>query len=85
MSDTPRTDESIVTVYKYGHGEKFEDKWIPPAVARQLERELATVTAERDRLREALQDILIEADYPDCDVYSVRSLARAALGVLDSR
>jgi len=50
MSDTPRTD-----VYRSIAVPKAEDNWA--AFARILERELATVTAERDQYRAALERI----------------------------
>lgn len=45
MNDTPRTDSA--ETFCYG---QIYPRWIPSHLARQLERELASVTAERDAL-----------------------------------
>ena len=52
MSDTPRTDAQ-----GYGDG---RHPYVPTDFARQLERELAQMTAQRDRLAEALESVLDE-------------------------
>jgi hypothetical protein len=56
-TDTPRTDEAAVDVWRKSNGERMatsSDK-VDADFARQLERELATVTAQRDRLAETLR------------------------------
>ena len=58
MSDTPRTDAAAG--YMDGSGcWKYRDDGgeVPADFARELERELATKTAEVERLREALQEL----------------------------
>ena len=47
MSDTPRTDAQ-----GYGDG---RHPYVPTEFARELERELAAVTEQRDRLAEAIR------------------------------
>ena len=48
MSDTPRTDKATCYITDV-FGTQFETT--NPAIARQLERELSAVTAERDELK----------------------------------
>lgn len=80
MSDTPRTDKEIV-------GESL----VFASFARKLERELAAVIEQRDRLAEALQSIaaLYESkemtatvDQRIGDAYDMRCMARAALAAV---
>ena len=56
-TDTPRTDEAAVDVWRKSNGERMatsSDK-VDADFARCLERELADVTAQRDRLAVALE------------------------------
>ena len=53
MSDTPRTDKATCYITDV-FGTQFETT--NPAVARQLERELAAVTAERDSMVARFRD-----------------------------
>jgi hypothetical protein len=58
-TDTPRTDEAAVDVWRKSNGERMatsSDK-VDANFARKLERELATVTAQRDKLVAVLQRI----------------------------
>ena len=51
MSDTPRTDAcEYVAIRRHAHYDRF-------AIARELERELAAVEAQRDRVAEVLERI----------------------------
>jgi len=51
MSETPRTDAcEYVAMRRHAHYDRF-------AIARELERELAAVEAQRDRLAEVLERI----------------------------
>jgi hypothetical protein len=52
MSDTPRTDYYTKRLRSF-----CDDEYVPIEFARQLERELAAVTKERDRLAEALREL----------------------------
>lgn len=77
MSNTPLTDH-----YTKRLRNLCDDEFVPIEFARKLERELSAVTAERDKLAEALQEIA------DCDFVitlpdrmdAVRAIAREALG-----
>lgn len=59
MSDTPRTDNELheLSYYETRRGRKYEEHfpYIEPEFARTLERELAAVTAERDRMRPVVE------------------------------
>ena len=51
MSDTPRTDAcEYVAMRRHAYYDRF-------AIARELERELAAMQAQWDRLAEALRDV----------------------------
>lgn len=54
MSDTPRTDAQInggpCTRFAIYAGDALRDALVPSEFARELERDLAAMTAERDRL-----------------------------------
>ena len=51
MSETPRTDAcEYVAMRRHAHYDRF-------AIARELERELAAVEAQRDRLAEVLERV----------------------------
>lgn len=59
MSDTPRTDhEEQVTIGLFGHGST-----VPVEFARDIERELSTMTAERDALKAIADSSEIEPVY----------------------
>jgi hypothetical protein len=49
MSDTPRTDERVTLNVRNAAG--CEPYWVPAEFSRQLEREIAEVRAENERLR----------------------------------
>ena len=64
MSDTPRCDELVENSYKVGR-----EDW--EAFARQLERELAAMTKERDAYR---TDVLDKCEIVKAYQYSVRQM-----------
>jgi hypothetical protein len=72
MSDTPRTD-----AYRSITAPKAEDNWA--AFARILERELATVTAERDRLKDCMRKIHLAAQNSGTRVSDLEKESRKAL------
>lgn len=81
MSDTPRTDEQCISVTVDPWEEDDLIDCVPADFARQLERELAATTKERDELREALyrlRDCDFVISLPD-RMDAVREIARAAL------
>ena len=67
MSDTPRTDDNITYM-------KWNEEGLPPQVdadfARQLERELAVITAEVTRL----QELAITPEQADEELLEVKEL-----------
>ena len=63
MSDTPRTDAMIAADQHHLEDDNFFPStvyWRMCDIARELERELAEVTEQRDRLAEAGQAVLNE-------------------------
>jgi hypothetical protein len=75
-TDTPRTDEAAVDVWRKSNGERMEtssDK-VDADFARKLERELATVTAQRDRLAMALRKVSRSWNYVEVAQQALQSL-----------
>jgi hypothetical protein len=75
-TDTPRTDEAAVDVWRKSNGERMatsSDK-VDADFARKLERELATVTAQRDRLAEALRKVSRSWNYVEVAQQALQSL-----------
>lgn len=80
MSDTPRTDAAeadlneciLIERFPGGGGWRYAQQYVPSSVARQIERDLAAVTAERDHLQrfkdyvhKRLDDAGIRYENPD--------------------
>jgi hypothetical protein len=75
-TDTPRTDEAAVDVWRKSNGERMatsSDK-VDADFARKLERELATVTAQRDRLADALRKVSRSWNYGEVAQQAIQSL-----------
>jgi hypothetical protein len=75
-TDTPRTDEAAVDVWRKSNGERMEtssDK-VDADFARKLERELATVTAQRDMLAVALEKVSRSWNYAEVAQQALQSL-----------
>jgi len=68
MSDTPRTDDESFDVldaneeYSRDHSYKNDGEYVNSDFARQLERELAAMTAELDRLQVAMNEVSKEPE-----------------------
>ncbi len=65
MSDTPRADAEAL---KWGPYEGQMNIVLPTSFARQLERELAAVSEERDHLREKIRNTVETADRDYCEM-----------------
>ena len=72
-TDTPKTDALDDKLEDISPNEK-SDYWLMKLHARKLERELAVITAQRDRLAEALETITITGNAQYC-----REIANKAL------
>jgi len=75
-TDTPRTDEAAVDIWRKSNGERMEtssDK-VDADFARKLERELATVTAQRDMLAVALEKVSRSWNYAEVAQQALQSL-----------
>jgi hypothetical protein len=75
-TDTPRTDEAAVNVWRKSNGERMatsSDK-VDADFARKLERELAAVTAQRDMLAEALRKVSRSWNYAEVAQQALQSL-----------
>jgi hypothetical protein len=75
-TDTPRTDEAAFDVWRKSNGERMatsSDK-VDADFARKLERELATVTAQRDMLSEALRKVSRSWNYAEVAQQALQSL-----------
>jgi hypothetical protein len=77
MNDTPRTDDQSVRYYDDATGTRIE--YVAARFARQLERELAAVTAQRDRLAEALRLISNGTSCRECGGEDQALFARESL------
>ena len=74
MSDTPRTDAcEYVAIRRHAHYDRF-------AIARELERELAAMQAQRDMLADTLKFIATDKIANAADM---RYRAHKALGELE--
>lgn len=89
--NTPRTDEQIngkpCTRFAVLAGDPLRDALIPSEFARQLETELATVTAERDALNRHVVAFNHQANAMQCERDALKSKlekCRAALEKLAS-
>jgi len=79
-TDTPRTDEAAIDVWRKSNGERMatsSDK-VDADFARKLERELATVTAQRDRLADALRKVSRSWNYGEVAQQALQSLTQNA-------
>jgi hypothetical protein len=82
--NTPRTDEAAVDVWRKSNGERMEtssDK-VDADFARKLERELATVTAQRDGMEEKLRIEL--RGHPDSELWGDAGLIAATMRCVDA-
>lgn len=71
MNNTPRTDAELFLSRGMGIVPTLPKQSVPANLARTLERELAAVTKERDRLAEAFQDMLNDTLTPTNDEWIV--------------
>jgi hypothetical protein len=77
MNDTPRTDDSETRVRKNGFSSLIEYCYANDMA--KLERELTAVTEQRDRLAEALRDIVNGTSCQECGGEDQARFAREAL------
>jgi hypothetical protein len=83
-TDTPRTDEAAVDVWRKSNGERMEtssDK-VDADFARKLEHELAAVTAQRDGMEEKLRIEL--RGHPDSELWGDAGLIAATMRCVDA-
>jgi len=84
-TDTPRTDQEIqrCTIVHFITESDDDGYGVKANFARKLERELTAVTEQRDRLAEALEQIIEEDGVPmSMRASSPKSLAKHALQFL---